>query len=234
MIRIQTTTIPKREGGGDTTIINNGGGNVNTDLLGHSFWGQYYTGEDIKGTLYDVHNIYADGNVNVDGSVNTHGVQAENIDTKKISASQEVNIVSELYKPRIMMGYDVSNIDNNISIHVCNDEGFYFTDKDRNLGFGIMPDYIACGLDIGSTNFYSGIQGWRVTNDGTAEFQNLKVNGNLDVYTITYNEMKATNGILLVTDSAQIIKARLDDSNNDWIITTDEFPPFAADDIVQV
>lgn len=234
MIRIQTTTIPKREGGGDTTIINNGRGNVNTDLLGHSFWGQYYTGEDIKGTLYDVHNIYADGNVNVDGSVNTHGVQAENIDTKKISASQEVNIVSELYKPRIMMGYDVSNIDNNISIHVCNDEGFYFTDKDRNLGFGIMPDYIACGLDIGSTNFYSGIQGWRVTNDGTAEFQNLKVNGNLDVYSITYNEMKATNGILLVTDSAQIIKARLDESNNDWIITTDEFPPFAVDDIVQV
>ena len=145
-----------------------------------------------------------------------------------------MNIVSELYKPEIMMGTDVNNIDNNISIHLCNDEGFYFTDKDRNLGFGIMSDYLACGLDIGSTNFYSGAQGWRITNDGTAEFQNLKVNGNLDVYSITYNEMKATNGILLVTDAAQILKVVEDENTGDWIFTTDEFPPFAKDDIVQV
>jgi hypothetical protein len=143
-----------------------------------------------------------------------------------------LNVVSQLYNPEIRMGYDVSNADNNISIHLCNDEGFYFTDKNRNLGFGIMPDYLSCGLDIGSTNFYSGAQGWRITNDGTAEFQNLKVNGNLDVYSITYNEMKATNGILLVTDAAQILKVVEDENTGDWIFTTDEFPPFAIDDIV--
>ena len=235
MIDIRTTTVPKREGsGGNTTIVNNGGVSSAGNLYGHSIWGQYFDGGDIKGTLYDVHNIFATGSINTDGSVNSHGVQTENILTKDITVGKTLNVVSERYNPEIRMGYDVSNNDNNISIHLCNDEGFYFTDKDRNLGFGIMPDYLSCGLDIGSTNFYSGAQGWRITNDGTAEFQNLKVNGNLDVYSITYNEMKATNGILLVTDAAQILKVEEDNENGDWIFTTDEYPPFAQNDIVQV
>ncbi len=235
MIDIRTTTVPKREGsGGNTTIVNNGGTSSVGNLYGHSIWGQYFDGGDIKGTLYDVHNIFATGSINTDGSVNSHGVQTENILTKDITVGKSLNVVSERYKPEIRMGYDVSNNDNNISIHLCNDEGFYFTDKDRNLGFGILPDYLSCGLDIGSTNFYSGAQGWRITNDGTAEFQNLKVNGNLDVYSITYNEMKATNGILLVTDAAQILKVVEDENTGDWIFTTDEFPPFAQNDIVQV
>ena len=235
MIDIRTTTVPKREGsGGTTTIINNGGSSSGGSLYGHSIWGQYFNGSDIKGTLYDVQNIFASGNINADGSVNSAGGNITEINTKQINISQKMNIVSELYNPEIMMGTDVSNIDNNISIHLCNDEVFYFTDKDRNLGFGIMSDYLSCGLDIGSTNFYSGAQGWRITNDGTAEFQNLKVNGNLDVYSITYNEMKATNGILLVTDAAQILKVVEDENTGDWIFTTDEFPPFAKDDIVQV
>lgn len=235
MIDIRTTTVPKREGsGGNTTIVNNGGTSSAGNLYGHSIWGQYFDGGDIKGTLYDVHNIFATGSINTDGSLNSHGVQTQNILTKDITVGKSLNVVSQLYNPEIRMGYDVSDNDNNISIHLCNDEGFYFTDKDRNLGFGIMPDYLACGLDIGSTNFYSGAQGWRITNDGTAEFQNLKVNGNLDVYSITYNEMKATNGILLVTDAAQILKVVEDENTGDWIFTTDEFPPFAQDDIVQV
>ena len=235
MIDIRTTTVPKREGsGGNTTIVNNGGVSSTGNLYGHSIWGQYIDGGDIKGTLYDVHNIFATGSINTDGSLNSHGVQTQNILTKDITVGKSLNVVSQLYNPEIRMGYDVSDNDNNISIHLCNDEGFYFTDKDRNLGFGIMPDYLSCGLDIGSTNFYSGAQGWRITNDGTAEFQNLKVNGNLDVYSITYNEMKATNGILLVTDAAQILKVVEDENTGDWIFTTDEFPPFAQDDIVQV
>ena len=235
MIDIRTTTVPKREGsGGNTTIVNNGGTSSVGNLYGHSIWGQYFDGGDIKGTLYDVHNIFATGSINTDGSVNSHGVQTENILTKDITVGKTLNVVSERYNPEIRMGYDVSNNDNNISIHLCNDEGFYFTDKDRNLGFGILPDYLSCGLDIGSTNFYCGALGWRITNDGTAEFQNLKVNGNLDVYSITYNEMKATNGILLVTDAAQILKVVEDENTGDWIFTTDEFPPFAQDDIVQV
>ena len=235
MIDIRTTTVPKREGsGGNTTIVNNGGTSSVGNLYGHSIWGQYFDGGDINGTLYDVHNIFATGSINTDGSVNSHGVQTENILTKDITVGKTLNVVSERYNPEIRMGYDVSNNDNNISIHLCNDEGFYFTDKDRNLGFGILPDYLSCGLDIGSTNFYSGAQGWRITNDGTAEFQNLKVNGNLDVYSITYNEMKATNGILLVTDAAQILKVVEDENTGDWIFTTDEFPPFAQNDIVQV
>ena len=75
MIDIRTTTVPKREGtGGNTTIVNNGGVSSVGNLYGHSVWGQYFDGEDIKGTLYDVHNIFATGSINTDGSVNSHGV----------------------------------------------------------------------------------------------------------------------------------------------------------------
>jgi len=88
MIRIDTTTIPKREGsGGDTTIINNGGSSSGGSLYGHSIWGQYIDGGDIKGTLYDVKNIFATGNINADGSVNSAGGNITEINTKQISIS---------------------------------------------------------------------------------------------------------------------------------------------------
>ena len=230
MIDIKTIAIPKREGNsGGTTVIKSGGGSGNS-FSSVYLWGQYFDGtSDVYGDIKRVRNLYASGDINAEQDVN-----AKNLKSTNAQIQQYLDLVSNIYTPQIRMGTDTSDYDNNISIHLCNDEGFYFTDKDRNLGFGIMPDYLSCGLDIGSSNFYTGVQGWRITNDGTAEFQNLKVNGNLDVYSITYNEMKATNGILLVTDAAQILKVVEDENTGDWIFTTDEFPPFAQDDIVQV
>lgn len=230
MIDIKTIAVPKREGNsGGTTVINSGGGSGNS-FSSVYLWGQHFDGtSDVYGDIKRVRNLYASGDINAEQDVN-----AKNLKSTNAQIQQYLDLVSNIYTPQIRMGTDTSDYDNNISIHLCNDEGFYFTDKDRNLGFGIMPDYLSCGLDIGSSNFYTGVQGWRITNDGTAEFQNLKVNGNLDVYSITYNEMKATNGILLVTDAAQILKVVEDENTGDWIFTMDEFPPFAQDDIVQV
>ena len=230
MIDIKTIAVPKREGNsGGTTVINSGGGSGNS-FSSVYLWGQYFDGtSDVYGDIKRVRNLYASGDINAEQDVN-----AKNLKSTNAQIQQYLDLVSNIYTPQIRMGTDTSDYDNNISIHLCNEEGFYFTDKDRNLGFGIMNDYLSCGLDIGSSNFYTGVQGWRITNDGTAEFQNLKVNGNLDVYSITYNEMKATNGILLVTDAAQILKVVEDENTGDWIFTTDEFPPFAQDDIVQV
>lgn len=88
MIDIRTTTVPKREGsGGNTTIINNGGTSSGGSLYGHSIWGQYFNGSDIKGTLYDVKNIFASGNINTDGSVNSAGGNITEINTKQINIS---------------------------------------------------------------------------------------------------------------------------------------------------
>lgn len=88
MIDIRTTTVPKREGsGGTTTIINNGGTSSGGSLYGHSIWGQYFNGSDIKGTLYDVQNIFASGNINADGSVNSAGGNITEINTKQINIS---------------------------------------------------------------------------------------------------------------------------------------------------
>jgi len=46
--------------------------------------------------------------------------------------------------------------------------------------------------------------------------------------------MRATNGILLVTDCACVTDAIDRTINNiyQWVITLDEYPPFAVDDYV--
>ena len=124
----------------------------------------------------------------------------------------------------------------NTNIKSVVEEGFYFTDNNNNIAIGIANNYIQMGLDFGSCNFLSGSSGWRIQPDGTAEFQNLKVDGNLDVYVLTYNEMRATNGILLVTDCGCIEDATTAVISNVtyWIFTINEFPPFAINDYVML
>lgn len=124
--------------------------------------------------------------------------------------------------------------ESNTNIKSVVENGFYFTDNNNNIAIGITGNYIQMGIDMGSPNFFSGLEGWRIQPDGTAEFQNLKVDGNLDVYVITYNEMRATNGILLVTDVGCITDATetVISNKNYWIFTISEFPPFAIDDYV--
>ena len=124
--------------------------------------------------------------------------------------------------------------ESNTNIKSVVENGFYFTDNNNNIAIGITGNYIQMGIDMGSPNFFSGLEGWRIQPDGTAEFQNLKVDGNLDVYVITYNEMRATNGILLVTDVGCVTDATetVISGEKYWIFTISEFPPFAIDDYV--
>lgn len=150
--------------------------------------------------------------------------------TYKVTIKNKLDLSNDVSGTRVIFGNSLVEEDN-IQLHSIEKDGFYITDTSENMAFGVMPDYIPVGIDIGSQNFFSGLSGWRVTNDGTAEFQNLKVNGNLDVYAITYNEMRATNGILLVTDTACIMKAEIV-LDTFWVFTCTEFPPFVQNDIV--
>lgn len=157
------------------------------------------------------------------------------VDNDKVTISRKLDLTNQNDGTQIVMGTaSTDNKNNNVKSIV--EEGIYFTDNNNNVAIGITNNYVAVGADMGSPNFLSGSTGWRVQPDGTGEFQNLKVNGNLDVFVLTYNEMRATNGILLVTDCACVTDAIDRTINNiyQWVITLDEYPPFAVDDYVQL
>ena len=157
------------------------------------------------------------------------------VSNDKVKVAKQLDLVNETEGSSIMLGQ--SAIDSrNTNVKSIVEEGLYFVDNNNNVALGITNNYVAAAADIGSPNFLSGSYGWRVQPDGTGEFQNLKVNGNLDVFVLTYNEMRATNGILLVTDSACVTDAIDKTINNvySWVITLDEYPPFAIDDYVML
>lgn len=165
--------------------------------------------------------------------VRPNDVDVFNVNQNKVHISTKLDLTNSDDGTNVSMGKSV-NDKKNTNIKSIVEEGFYFTDSENNVAIGIGNNYIQMGIDIGSPNFISGSKGWRVQPDGTAEFQNLKVDGNLDVYVITYNEMRATNGILLVTDVGcitDVIDNTIGD-NKYWIFTISEFPPFAIDDYV--
>jgi len=160
-----------------------------------------------NGFQFDCWGINEDENhcLNISGSTdqtfhivpNKTDVFAVNDDTTSIW--NDLDMVNKTSGTKIYVGTE-SEYPTEIKSVVEN--GFYIVDKANNVALGISSNYISTGLDIGSPSFTSGSgNGWRIQNDGTAEFSNVKVNGNLDVYVITYNEMRATNGILLVTDT---------------------------------
>lgn len=164
-----------------------------------------------------------------------NSIDVIDIDETKVHVNKKLDLTNQDEGSNIVMGTETKEADNTNFKSIV-EEGFYICDNDNNVAIGISNNYIQCGADIGSPNFYSGLQGWRVQPDGTGEFQNLKVNGNLDVFVLTYNEMRATNGILLVTDCGCIndaVESEIDGKKY-WIFTIDEFPPFAIDDYVQL
>lgn len=165
--------------------------------------------------------------------VRPNDVDVFDVSQDKVHISTKLDLTNSDDGTNVSMGKSV-NDKKNTNIKSIVEEGFYFTDSENNVAIGIGNNYIQMGIDIGSPNFITGSSGWRVQPDGTAEFQNLKVDGNLDVYVITYNEMRATNGILLVTDVGcitDVIDNTIGD-NKYWIFTISEFPPFAVDDYV--
>ena len=62
------------------------------------------------------------------------------------------------------------------------------------------------------------------------EFDNLKVKGGLDIFTITSNEVRGTNGILYVTDSAQV--TGITSNENNVMVLTVSDSVFRVDDIL--
>lgn len=165
--------------------------------------------------------------------VRPNDVDVFDVSQDKVHISTKLDLTNSDDGTNVSMGKSV-NDKKNTNIKSIVEEGFYFTDSENNVAIGIGNNYIQMGIDMGSPNFIKGSSGWRVQPDGTAEFQNLKVDGNLDVYVITYNEMRATNGILLVTDVGcitDVIDNTIGD-NKYWIFTISEFPSFAVDDYV--
>lgn len=156
-------------------------------------------------------------------------------DDESVKINKKLDLTNEIEGTNVVMGTEPHERNNN-NLKSVEEDGFFIVDNNNNVAIGVTNNYVTCGADIGSPNFLSDSYGWRIQPDGTGEFMNLKVNGNLDVYTLTYNEMRATNGILLVTDCACVTDA-VDQTINGtyyWIIITDEFPPFAIDDYVQL
>lgn len=206
-------------------------GTTNTDKLciGDEEDGQWIIEEDNSVNL----NIHI--NQDKEFHVKPNDEDIFSVNSSKVKINKKLDLTNSNEGSKIVLGTAATDNKNN-NVKSIVEEGIYFTDNNNNVAIGITNNYVALGADMGSPNFLSGSSGWRIQPDGTAEFQNLKVDGNLDVYVLTYNEMRATNGILLVTDCACVTDA-IDQNIDDeyyWIITVDEYPPFAIDDYVQL
>ncbi len=71
-----------------------------------------------------------------------------------------------------------------------------------NVGTTIRID----GLNqrIESTNYQSGVAGWRIDGIGNAEFQNAVIRGNLHTSVFVKDEIHATNGQMLISDATTL------------------------------
>ena len=80
---------------------------------------------------------------------------------------------------------------------------FDSTNKRIDVGTTIRID----GLNerVESTNYASGVSGWRIDGNGDAEFRNCVVRGQLHTSVFVKDQIHATNGQLLVTDAAVLL-----------------------------
>ena len=66
---------------------------------------------------------------------------------------------------------------------------------------------LAAGDNMESTTFQSGVSGWNITSAGDAEFNNVRVRGELSASVFTINEIAASAGTLGVFKSAGVVWA---------------------------
>ena len=92
--------------------------------------------------------------------------------------------------------------------------------QDKNEYVDTINQYLSTDSDV-KFNSVAGKNG---------EFDNLKVKGGLDVFTITSNEVRGTNGILYVTDSAQV--TGITSNENNVMVLTVSDSVFRVDDIL--
>lgn len=94
--------------------------------------------------------------------------------------------------------------------------------QDRNEYVDTINQHLSTDSDV---NFNSVI-------GKNGEFDNLKVKGGLDVFNITSNEVRGTNGILYVTDTAQVTGITSNENNIMALTVSDSV--FRADDILLI
>jgi hypothetical protein len=141
-----------------------------------------------------------------------------------------------------------------VSINTNSDSGYnlnvngtgYFSSHlfvDGNLdvdGTGNVEGVLTCQNDVGSASFVSGFagSGWKLDydTDYTLTVDNLYVRKAMNVYELTINQIRATNGALWVTDAAKIESVTPESDIYICVIDTDSgniVAPFEADDILR-
>lgn len=194
--------------------------------------------------FYD--DIYVDGQADIDGWAYIY----DGVETAVVNA-QEVNVdtahLETAYIPHAYIGdltvdeASVFNADVDIIAPLTVSDKITSDSLHTNELYSNVEDYIKVkndmlldDADLGTFNFQSGLNGWNIDKLGDAEFQNLKVRGGLDVFLLTYNEMRATNGIMLVTDTDQIdaYRKEYDEDEEEWFyyFTTHDIPHMVVDD----
>ena len=96
-------------------------------------------------------------------------------------------------------------------------------------------DILVQGDDISSDPFTSGFtgSGWKIDNTGTAEFSNASIRGTLSVYELLLQQLRATNGSVLITAVAKI--ESIDGNDLTFEDPSDNgVCPFHTNDIVMV
>lgn len=105
------------------------------------------------------------------------------------------------------------------------------------VGQSYFSDSVLFNGTISSSSFQSGFfgSGWRITSGGEATFDSLTVRGTLRVYELLLEQLRATNGNVVVSDAARLKVQSVSGSTvtlaaveND----SDRYIPFAVGDLV--
>lgn len=213
----------------DTTTVNAESVNA-TNLKGKKIeTGKWIIEEDIEP------NLVIHSEVDKTFKVKPSETEVLVVSKNETKISNKLDLTNESVGTSIEMGTSKAE-SMNTNLKSIREDGFYITDNNNHVAVGIANNYVQIGTETGSPNFKSGLVGWKIQPDGSAEFQNIKVNGNMDLFTITYNEMKGTNGILLVTDTDSIKSVIHNESTEAdiYTFTLSEYPVFQVDDIIKL
>jgi hypothetical protein len=99
---------------------------------------------------------------------------------------------------------------------------------------------LAGDLESGNPNFVSGLTGWQIAHDGTAEFSNVWVRGGLHASLFVADEMHATGGTLAVLTASRLASdVTLPTVGSSVVLNIDGsletgFSFFAANDIIRM
>lgn len=89
-----------------------------------------------------------------------------------------------------------------------NDNTPFYVDGSSNFSLGSKLTYNGSDLSLigsmQSSNFASGINGWRIDGTGNAEFENITARGALKSTVFIYDEINAQGGSLIIAESASL------------------------------